>query len=231
MSETRKAAGLTEDRLFTFAFGGSLAIHLVVLASSFLSLPWFSAAQLRTPLEVIYEYEIAKQELRSLEQQLERAKRDAITTPSPTDPAKPTQIRIPDRPSLATAELLPKTLVGQYASSSTVDLANLAEAAQGDPILLSYFSAIREQIQRTANRRDWMTAEGRDGLVYITFVLASSGHIQDVSVVSDRSTPSPGLRNIALQIVKTAAPFPAFPPSIEDATKTIIVPLEFLLGS
>jgi outer membrane biosynthesis protein TonB len=231
MSETRKASLFTEDRVFTVAFTGSLAIHLVLLIGPFLPLPWFSVMQVRTPLEVIYEYEIAQQELRSLEQQLERAKRDAITTPSPTGPTKPAQIRIPDRPSLATADLLPDTLSSRYASSSAVDLTNLAEAAQGDPILLSYFSAIREQIQRTANHREWMTGDAREGLIYITFILTSAGGLQEISVVADRSTPSPDLREIALHIVKAAAPFPAFPPSIDEATKTIIVPLEFLLGS
>ena len=97
--------------------------------------------------------------------------------------------------------------------------------------MLSYFSAIREQIQRAANRRTWLTGEQREGLVYVSFVLTSTGAVQEAAVVSGRSAASPDLRDVAVQIVKAASPFPPFPPSMGEPNKTIVVPLEFLLGS
>ena len=115
--------------------------------------------------------------------------------------------------------------------SSVVDLTNLVDAARGNPVLLSYFSAIREQIQQTANRQAWLTGTSTEGLVYVTFVLSATGAIREAQVVVDRSSGAAALREIALQIVTTAAPFPPFPPSVTEATKTVVVPLEFLLGT
>ena len=113
-----------------------------------------------------------------------------------------------------------------------MDLTNLVDAAQGDPVLLSYFSAIREQIQRAANQQTWMAGEpDAQGLVYVSFVLGAAGKVQAVSIVADRSIPSRQLQDIAMRIVKAASPFAPFPPSLAGASKTVVVPLEFLRGS
>lgn len=222
------AHGDMTDRVFTISFAISLGVHLVFLLGQTLSLDWLNAPRTRSALEVIYEYEIAQRELRHLETQLARAKRDAVLALSPDNPSDRAQIRVPDRPELALHQELDALLPGRPA---VVDLTNLVDAARGDPILLTYFSAIREQIQQVANRRAWLTGETRGGLVYISFTLASSGSIQDIAVVSKKSAPSQSLWEIAVRIVNSAAPFPPFPPSVTEATKTIVVPLEFLMGS
>lgn len=216
------------DRVFTISFAVSLGVHLVLLFGQALTLDWWNAPRSHAALEVIYEYEIAQRELRRLEAQLARAKRDAVSALSPANPSDHAQIRVPDRPELALHQGLEEFMPDRPA---VVDLTNLADAARGDPILLTYFSAIREQIQQAANRRAWLTGEMRGGLVYISFTLASSGSIQDVAVVSSKSAPSQSLWEIAVRIVNNAAPFPPFPPSVTEATKTIVVPLEFLVGS
>ena len=218
------------DRAFTVAFGISLGVHLVLLVCQLVTLPWAHIARARTPLEVIYEYEIAQQEARRLQDQLARVKRDAassLTAPGASNPREGSRIRIPERPMLS-SDRLPD--LGP-APASVVDLTNLVEAARGDPVMLSYFSAIREQIQRTANHRTWLTGEEREGLVYVSFVLTSTGAIQEASIVSSRSADSSSLRDVAVQIVKASSPFPPFPPSMGEPNKTIVVPLEFLLGS
>ena len=116
--------------------------------------------------------------------------------------------------------------------SPVVDLTNLAEAAQGNPVLLSYFSVIREQIQQTANKRTWMTGQERvEGIVYLSFVLSPKGRIQSAAVVPERSVSSSALQGVALNIIKAAGPFPPFPPSMDEPSKTVVVPLEFLMGS
>jgi protein TonB len=114
---------------------------------------------------------------------------------------------------------------------AVIDLTNLVEASRGDPVLLSYFSAIREQIQQTANRQPWLTGEMTQGLVYVSFTLYASGSVERVVIVGERSVDSEMLRDAALRIVKAAAPFPPFPPSMTEGHKTVVVPLEFLLGS
>ncbi len=209
------------------AFGASLAFHSVFLIVQGFSLDWLRAPQVKLPLQVVYEHEIAQQELKALQQQLAREKRNTLTTPTSPTAGERTLIRVPDRPSLSLQQNLTALVSGR---SAFVDLTNLVDAAQGDPVLLSYFSAIREQIQLTANRQAWMSGAPQQGVIYIAFVLHSDGAVQNVEIVTDRSAPAELLRDIALRIVNASAPFPPFPPSIPEPEKTIVVPLEFLLS-
>ena len=216
------------DRGFTLAFGISLGVHLLLLIGQFLSLNWYKTSRMRQAVEIIYDYEVAKQEVQQLHEQLARAKREAVATPTAVSSGLRTQIRIPDRPALAATTSLGDTML---AHASFVDLTNLTEASGGDPVLLTYFSAIREQIQRSANRRTWLTGEEKEGLVYVSFVLTAGGSAQKAAVLVDRSVASSTLQDTALRILQDAAPFPPFPPSMGEPSKTIVVPLEFLLGS
>ena len=217
------------DRILIIAFGISLAVHLALLVVQFLSLGSLSSPKKHLALEVIYDYQVAQQELKQLQMQLARAKREPVATPaSAALGGEPAQIRIPERPSLSAEQDVIDIMPGR---SSIVDLTNLVDASRGDPVLLGYFGAVREQIQQTANRAVWLSGVSAEGLVYVSFVLTPTGMIQDATIVSDRSALVEALRNTALRIVKTAAPFPPFPPSVAEPTKTIVVPLEFLLGS
>jgi TonB family protein len=216
------------DRAFTICFAISLGVHLALLGGQLLPLNWLISPRAPSSIELIYEYEIAQQELRQLKEQLARTAREQGSAPTAAALNVRPQIRIPDRPLLITPRHLDQTMP---IPSSVVDLTNLADAARGNPVLLSYFTAIREQIQQTANNREWLTGEAKPGLVFISFLLTSSGAVRGLDVVSDRSAPSPALRDIALRIVKTAAPFPPFPPSIPEPSKTVVVPIEFFFGS
>ncbi len=116
--------------------------------------------------------------------------------------------------------------------ATAVDLTDLAVAAQGNPVLLSYFGAIREQIQRTANEAVWAPTQGLSaGLVYVGFIIGKNGRLQSAAVMPERSTASPQLCAIALQLVQASSPFPPFPPSFQDPSKAVVVPIEFGVGS
>lgn len=219
------------DREFTMAFGISMGVHLVLLMVQLPLTGWLQGHRQQPRLDVVYEVARAQEELERLTEQLgqlEQGRRQTLAAPAPTSGIGQPQIRIPDRPLLSPEPLLPEAMA---ARGAVVDLTNLVEAAAGNPVLLSYFTAIREQIQLTANDQTWMTGQGQNGMVFVSFVLTSKGHLQSATVVGDRSAPSQPLRNIALKIVTSAEPFPPFPPSMPDARKTIIVPLEFLPGS
>lgn len=222
------------DRTLAMAFCASLACHLALLGFQLVDLPWLAPTKPDALMDVIYEYQIAEEELRRLQRQLAElgegpkltdASGGPSTTPGLSNPLS--QIRIPERPI---AGLTAMSAEARATRSAVVDLTNLVEAAQGDPVLLSYFSAIREQIQRTANQQTWLASEvNAQGLVYVAFVLAASGRVHSVTVLGDRSVPSRLLHDIALRIIKTAGPFAPFPPSLGgESSKTVVVPLEFL---
>ena len=161
------------DRSFILAFNISLACHVIFLAIQFVQLPWRAPSVGRSQaLDIIYEH----RERREAESELARAQQGvkqlaghsdavpAIQAPTP-------QIRIPDRPigpmsqdlleggsgfghgpSALGSGASPELPAGNASRAAVVDLTNLTEAAQGDPVLLSYFGAIRERIQRSANQ-------------------------------------------------------------------------------
>ena len=214
------------DRIFTTAFALSLGAHLVLLIGRLLPFHWLQAARSTTMMEVVYEPETAKAELRTLQEQLARATRATAVSTMPSAANPQATIRIPDRPSLTAGQTLADILPDRAA---VVDLTNLVDAARGDPVLLSYFSAIREQIQRTANNQTWVHDQTDEGLIFVTFLLSASGAVQEIRVAADRSASSLMLRDVAVRIVRAAAPFPPFPPSLAEPSKTIVVPLEFLL--
>jgi len=111
---------------------------------------------------------------------------------------------------------------------SAIDLTNLTQTFQGNPVLYAYFSAIRERIQRTANDQSWLPMEAAaSGTVYVGFVLNRMGTMEVASVISDRSVESPLLQEVALRIVKASGPFLPFPPSFPESSKAIVVPIEF----
>ena len=146
------------DRAFLVSFGMSMGLHLLLVVGQLLSLDWFHVPLRRTPMEVVYDRAVEQEALRVLQERLATATRDAIASPAPAALGAQTEIRIPDRPLLTAGQDLSEIMPDR---ASIVDLTNLVDAARGDPVLLSYFSAIREQIQRTANAQAWVTGELR----------------------------------------------------------------------
>ena len=73
----------TEDRVFTIAFGVSLAAHLLFLVGQLLQLDWFTVRRDLGPIEVVYNYEMARESAQDMRAQLSRAQRDAIGAPVP----------------------------------------------------------------------------------------------------------------------------------------------------
>ena len=124
------------------------------------------------------------------------------------------------------------TPVGGGSWASAIDLTNITSAAQGNPVLLSYFGAIRWQIQRAANEGRWISETLQDdGVVYVGFAISRTGAIHSASVISERSTASTGLQESALKIVRSAGPFPPLPPSVAAASEAmaVVVPIEFVM--
>jgi hypothetical protein len=213
------------DRALTIAFAVSLGLHLLFFVRQ------WRAGALTPPAttQFIYERTSPQHDTRAIRERVLRQQREPTNAASSLTGSQQAQIRIPDRSLFSTNRALPD-VVPQL--SSVIDLTDLTTASGGDPVLLSYFGTIRQQIQQVANRRPWtITGEHQEGLVYIAFVLSSTGAIEEVGIVSDRSISSAQLRDISLRIVKAAAPFAPFPPSMTESSKRIIVPLEFLFGS
>ena len=116
---------------------------------------------------------------------------------------------------------------GRWAAA--IDLSDVGQAARGNPVLLSYFSAIREQIQRVADEGGWAPQEAASGTVFIGLIINRSGGVRSADVVQERSARAPTLRQTALELVRASAPFPPLPPSYlaSSSSMTVLVPIEF----
>ena len=80
------------------------------------------------------------------------------------------------------------------------------------PSYISYYQIIREKIRRCA----YQSYTRQDaGEVYMSFVISLNGELNDLKVVDEKSVRNDYLRSIALQSVKEASPYPAFPKDLE----------------
>ena len=241
------------DRLLAITISVSLAAH-VLLVGLPLVFHWHGLFGALPPLRLIYEKNAAREASQWAKEELERVhsrladlhRLSPIPVPGAVADGHRLEGVLQDtigfgisnvalRATIGDSSvenLSPKVFGGSGAWSTAVDLTNLEEAAHGNPVLLSYFGAIREQIQRMANARSWVpNGEATGGTVYVGFTLGRTGAMQSLSVVPERSTASSTLHDVALRIIKAAAPFPPFPPSFQESSKAIIVPLEFSVSS
>jgi TonB family protein len=243
------------DVLLVKAIGLSLAGHLVVLGATAAQTVWLlRRPKPAVPLRLIHDGPAKHDEQDRAAQRLEEAKTRTIEAPalnqdagaepgeaeglqdgSPMMSISAAELRATAAASLGELSSggLAAVSVADGSWSSAADLTNVAAAAQGNPVLLSYFSAIRSQIQQAANRRPWLTEGAKsEGTVSIGFVIGVAGDIQKATVIAERSAAFPELQSAALQIVEASAPFPPLPPSVRSASPTlaVIVPIQFVTG-
>lgn len=113
-----------------------------------------------------------------------------------------------------------------------VDLTDVTTAAQGNPVRLAYFSAVREQVQRTADAQERIPSQApTGGLVYVQFIIDRTGHIDSASVLANRSRASSSLCDTAVRLVTASDPFPPFPPSFGESSLTMLLPIEFVTSN
>ena len=219
------------DRPLLVSLGISTGLHLMMLIGRLAPFP-HEARATSAPLEVVYETPRISQPLRTVQEQLSRTQREAGILSSAGGPGgfgQHADVRIPERPLMVTNRPLLESVPGS-GSSPIIDLNDLTRSVSGNPVLFQYFSVIREQIERSASGRSWVIEQGQQGIVCVAFVLTAEGALQNVHVVGDRSIPSDALWAVALRIVGAAAPFPPFPPSIKETSKTVVIPLEFVVS-
>ena len=241
------------DRLFMITLSISLAGHAVIFGAQLMHPGWVRLPSPPTPLKLVYEQDARQEATQWTREELRRAQERLKNLPDPSSTplhegvgaSRQWEEQVQGALASGLSNLEPQIRVGDsagvYAPSmsiaesgawaSAIDLTNVTAAAQGNPVLLSYFGAIRERIQRTANERAWLpSGEVKGGVIYVGFSIGRSGEIDSIAVVPDRSVDSPLLRQTALHIIESSSPFLPFPPSLQESSKTVVVPIEFSLG-
>ena len=96
-----------------------------------------------------------------------------------------------------------------------------------NPVYLSYFNSLRVKIRRFAYKN---YDRFEEGAVYLTFVINSDGKLQEARVVAGKSTGSSLLKEIALNSIKEASPYPPFPKNLDYPQLTFNVIISFELN-
>ena len=95
-----------------------------------------------------------------------------------------------------------------------------------NPLYLNYYQLIREKIRRAAYQNYNRDAAGE---VYLSFVISQEGTIKEVRIMDEKSSTNAYLKQIALQSVQDASPFPSFPKELDYPQLSFNVVVSFEL--
>jgi hypothetical protein len=230
-----------QPRLLGMMVACSLAAHAAALLwIAFGPHSGSSASRLKHPFRLVYESKTVHEEGSSVDV---RARLRQLPAPSTNRSLK---INVPvtsvnrdigvltgvrDPGGAGSSNVWGSPLAGSGAGgtlANAIDLTDIVSAARGDPVSLTYFGAIREQIQRVADGQNWLPdGKPSGGLVYVSFMVDRQGRIQSARPAAEEPEVLAALGDLALQIVKASAPFPEFPPSFDQQSLAIRVPLDF----
>lgn len=95
-----------------------------------------------------------------------------------------------------------------------------------NPSYISYYQIVREKIRRATYQNYSRTEEG---VVYLSFIIANDGSLVEEQIIDDKSSPVAYLREIAMQSIKEASPFPVFPKDLDYPKLSFNVIISFEL--
>ncbi len=92
------------------------------------------------------------------------------------------------------------------------------------PSYISYYQIVREKIRRAAYQNYSRTEVGE---AYVTFIISNDGVLKESRLVSEKSSSSPYLREIASKSIREATPFPIFPKELDYSQLSFNVVISF----
>jgi outer membrane biosynthesis protein TonB len=111
-------------------------------------------------------------------------------------------------------EVLKSTTRAEAVDTATEISAPAEFSSEEKELYLSYYDSIRRSIQTTAERY-YRNSYISQGDIRLRFTVASDGTLNNVYILEGGTTAGPLLRRLALQSVKGANPFPAFPEQLD----------------
>lgn len=92
---------------------------------------------------------------------------------------------------------------------------------------LDYYQMLRERIKLFATNN--YPSDSIEGEVAVTFVLFNDGRLKSINVIDDKSVGNLKLRNAAVNSIKEASPFPAFPKQLQNSELAFNIVVSFEL--
>ncbi len=128
---------------------------------------------------------------------------------------------VAERPLPTLKELLPSATYSS-ANSRNSDPVSLNTR---DPIYVSYFTKIKQNIEQQWEYPEVALRYGLQGRVSLEFIIGGSGQLEQLRMI--RSSGSQVLDEEALRAIKAAAPFPPIPSWIKPIPLSISASMEY----
>ncbi len=97
-----------------------------------------------------------------------------------------------------------------------------------NPSYMGYYQLIREKIRKSAYLNYSHTQTGE---IYVSFLVNRDGNLREAKFIEEKSTQSDYLKNISLNSVRQAAPFPAFPKELDYEQLSFNVVISYEIDS
>jgi outer membrane biosynthesis protein TonB len=92
---------------------------------------------------------------------------------------------------------------------------------------IGYYRLVREKIRYYADRNYIKEGSTSEGEVFLSFAVTSKGELLHIMVMDNRSAKDPILRDIAINSIRDASPFSAFPQGMSQYQITFNVIISF----
>jgi len=95
---------------------------------------------------------------------------------------------------------------------------------------ISYYRSVREKIRYYADKNYIKEGSASQGEIFLSFVVTSGGELLHIMIIDARSAEDLLLRNLAIDSVRDASPFPVFPEGMTQHQITFNVVISFELN-
>ena len=201
---------MPDNKTFKFAVLVSILIHSVILFS-LPHMPFVPSKRSLEKIKIVYykmqekpeskDKLISRKDEPRVEKLPEVKKEDMLNPPKPfseekkKEPANVKQVKAVEKAKEKRFEAIVNEEKDEYRKASYI----------------SYYRAVREKIKQLADAHYSRNKNLREGEVFLSFIVASSGELLQLSVVEEKSIDDNRLRDIALRSIQDASPFPRFP--------------------
>ena len=233
---------MTQNKIFGYAIGFSLLIHIGALAQFAYHHPRYYKEKSVPKLEVVYRP--VKGINFNRDQAKHTFKKDfpnkpfqeiKLTEEKRINPADKTFFNaqpdlspfFKDMDRLSGKLFLNKNQMARMDSRNSerrITVPAVKSEKINNPVYLNYDQIIRNKIKDQAYRR----YSGMDiGEVYMTFVLSSDGSLKQIKLIEEKTSANEYLKNIGLKSIKESTPFPSFPSDLKYPELSFNVLIKF----
>jgi len=159
---------------------------------------------------------------------LPELKKDDIAKPFPAPAAKQEQIK-KEEATVETIGSEGRAVIGSK-SKKFETVINDEKDKGRKATYIGYYRSVREKIRYYADKNYLREGSISQGEVFLSFIVASNGELLHIMIIDNKSVDDLLLRDIAINSIRDAAPFSAFPQGMNQYQITFNVVISFELN-